>query len=188
MVLPGLEAYLAKAEANLRRLEAEDALLQSPAARQGLPPSSQSVACVHDPQEPVCVHEPQEPLRALPQCIPTLCDEEDVEPDDSDGSENDAGAQARPSLSLSSQIDPDPRLINKWRKGYVAIHRLLRERSHKTWTRREIVRLLTSPCEGEETLAFGELPISRATEWRTKTRPGTSHHMTVASLVGWSRP
>ena len=41
-------AYLARAEANLRRLEAEDALLQSSA---GLPPSAQSVVCVHGPQE-----------------------------------------------------------------------------------------------------------------------------------------
>ena len=37
MVLHGLEAYLARAEANLRRLEAEDALLQSSAACLGLP-------------------------------------------------------------------------------------------------------------------------------------------------------
>ena len=79
-MLHGLEAYLARAEANLRRLEAEDALLQSSAACLGLPPSAQSVVCVHGPQE-------------APHCTLTSSDDEDVDQSDCTGSSNDADFQ-----------------------------------------------------------------------------------------------
>ncbi len=173
MVLPGLEAYLARAEANLRRLEAEDALLQSSAACLGLLPSAQSVVCVNDPQ-------------SGPHCTLTSSDDEDVEQSDFSSSSSDADfqpndhsygiqeqAQDRSSCRASFP-ESDPRLISNWKKAYIAIHRLLREPPNRTWSRREIVRLFTSSCEqGEENLAFAELPLSRTTRWRTKNQPGS---------------
>ena len=141
MALPGLAAYLARAEANLRRLEAEDALLQSPST-----------------QPTVTVHEPQEPLRAQPkatsiplpapitssslverdpQGTPTSCEPKDVDqsdptdsssdddfqPDESSaGSDSDTGApslssDSAPAPSLSSDSAPVPGLINNWKKA-----------------------------------------------------------------------
>ena len=131
MALPGLAAYLARAEANLRRLEAEDAL-QSTAACHGLLPSTQPTVTVHEPQEPLRA-QPKATSIPLPapitssslverdaQGTPTSCEPKDVDqsdptdsssdddfqPDESSaGSDSDTGAP-----SLSSDSAPAPSL------------------------------------------------------------------------------